>query len=260
MTTSNNAFERLRDEIQKEAKLEPKLRSPEHKKATLDYFLGHKKTTEDHDLWRECFMHEEMLAILNRRFNALNPNKKGESEYESTNKEVAKKAAEAAKGDSKYIMTDVEFQILYRCAQETDEDGRTQEEIDKITTTKSPNLSRLELEIQAAENYIATKWEIPRKQPSEKEAEESKTKKAFTNTNPVLSWKELLRELMTPNISANTISRAVGRSIRKGQKKGSPPWTIGGCASEYQIVDNPLRDNKELPTAASCKYQKVAKD
>jgi hypothetical protein len=248
MATPGNAYEHLQDKIQKEARLEPKLRGAEFKQATLDYFLEHKKTTEDHDLWRECFMHEEMLAILNRRFYALNPHKKGEAEYE---------AVLAGRFDD---MPDREFPILHRYTQETDEDGRTQEDIDKITTTKYPNLSRLELELQAAENYIATKWGIPRKQSSEKKAEESKSRKPITNQNPVLSWSELLKELETPNVSANTISRAVGRSIRKGQKKGSPPWTIGGCASEYQIVDNPLRDNKELPTASTCKYQKVAKD
>jgi hypothetical protein len=243
-----NAFELLQDEIQREARLETKLRSLEHRQTTLDYFLKCKKTTEDHDLWRECIMHEEMLAILNRRFNALNPHKKGEAEYE---------AALAGGFDD---MPDRGFPILHRYTQEIDEDGRTQEETDKTTITKLPNLSRLELELQAAENYIATKWGIPRKQPSEKKAEESKSRKPITNQNPVLSWSELLKKLETPNISANTISRAVGRSIRKGQKKGSPPWAIGGCASEYQIVDNPLRDHKELPTAASCKYQKIAID
>ena len=205
-------------------------------------------------------MHEEMLAILNRRFNALNPHKKGEAGYKSANKEVAKKAVESANADSKYIMTDREFQILYRYTQEIDEDGRTQEEIDKTTITKFPNLSRLDLEVQAAENYIATKWGIARKQSSEKEAEESKSKERITNQNPVLNWSELLKELESPNVSADTIGKAVGRSISKGHKRVSTPWAIGGCASRYQIVDDPVKDNKERPTPASCKYQKVAID
>ena len=260
MTTPNNAFERLRDEIQKEATLEPKLRSVEFKEATLDYFLEHKKTTEDHDLWRECFMHEEMMAILKRRFNALNPHKKGEAEYEAANKEVTKKAAEAGKADGKYIMTERELQILYRCTQEVNEDGRTQEEIDKMTIAKFPNLSRLELEVQAAENYIATKWEIARKQPPEKEAEEGTGKKQSTNPNPVLAWKELLKDLENPNISHDTIRKAVERSIIDGQKNGRPPWAIGGCASEYQIVDSQAKANIGHPTPGSCKYQKIAID
>ena len=248
MTTPRNAFERLQDEIYKEAKLEYKLRSIKYRKETLDYFLTHKKTTEDHDLWRECFMHEEMLAILSRRFNALNPHKKGEAEYE------------AALAESFNDMPDKQYQILYRYTQEIDEDGRTQEDIDKITTTKYPNLSRLELEVQAAENYIAIKWGIARKQSSEKEAEESKSKERITNQNPVLNWSELLKVLESPNVSADTIGKAVGRSISKGHKRVSTPWTIGGCASGYQIVDNPVKDNKERPTPASCKYQKIAID
>lgn len=260
MTTPSNEFERLQDKIYKEAKLEYKLRSIEHRKETLEYFLTHKKTTEDHDLWRECFMHEEMLAILNRRFNALNPHKKGEAEYESVNKEVAKKTVKAANANSKYITTDREFQILYKYTQEIDKDGRAQDDIDKITITKFPNISRLELEVQAAENYIATKWGIERKQPPEKEAEESKIKKPFTNPNPVLNWKGLLKELGNPNVSADTIRQAVKRSIIDRHKNGYPPWEIGGCVSEYQIVDYQVKDNIGHPTPATCRYQKIAID
>ena len=248
VATPINALKLLKDAIEKEAGLEPKLRCHKYRRETLDYFLTCKKTTEDHDLWRECFMHEEMLAILNRRFNALNPHKKGEAEYE---------AVLAGKFDD---MPDREFPILHRYTQEIDEDGRTQEETDKTTITKLPNPSRLELELQAAENYIAIKWGILRKPSSEKETGESKSKKPITNPNPVLNWSELLKELETPNISANTISRAVGRSISKGQKKGFLPWAIGGCAAEYQIVDDQLRDHKGLPTPSSCKYQKIAID
>ena len=260
MATPGNAYELLQDKIQKEARLEPKLRGAEFKEVTLDYFLGHKKTTEDHDLWRECFMHEEIMAILKRRFNALNPHKKGEAEYEAVNKEVTKKAAEAAKADGKYIMIEREFQILYRYTQEIDEDGRTQEDIDKITITKYPKLSRLELELQAAENYIANKWGTPRKQPLEKRAEECKSKEQITNQNPVLNWSELLKELETPNVSVDTIGKAVRRSISKGHKKVSTPWAIGGCASGYQIVEDQVKDRKERPTPTSCKYQKIALD
>ena len=193
-------------------------------------------------------MHEEMLAILNRRFNALNPHKKGEAEYE------------AALAESLISTSDEQFQILYRYTQEVNEDGRTQEEIDKMTITKFPNLSRLELEAQAAENYIATKWEIARKQPPEKEAEESKGKKQSTNPNPVLDWKGLLKDLENPNISHDTIRKAVKRSIIDGQKNGRPPWAIGGCASEYQIVDSQAKANIGHPTPGSCKYQKIAID
>ena len=167
MTDAKKEFELLQEEIRREVGLEPAVRSKEFEPITLKYFLEHGKRTEDHDLWRECFMHEEMLAILNRRFNALNPHKKGEAEYEPVNTEVAKKEAKAAKANSKYIMTDREFQILYRYTQEIDKDGRTHEEIDKITLTKHPDINRLDLEVQAAENYITTKWGIARKQSSE---------------------------------------------------------------------------------------------
>jgi hypothetical protein len=248
VATPINALKLLKDAIEKEARLEPKLRCHKYRRETLDYFLTCKKTTEDHDLWRECFMHEEMLAILNRRFNALNPHKKGEAEYET------------ALAEGLISISDKQFQILYRYTQEVDESGRTQEETDKTAITKLPNLTQLELELQAAENYIAIKWEIARKRPPEKEAEESKGKKQSTNPNPVLDWSELLKELETPNVSANTISRAIGRSISNGQKKGSPPWAIGGCASEYQIVDDPIKENQQRPTSASCKYQKIAID
>lgn len=236
---------------------ESKLRSNEYSKATLKYFLDHNRTTEDHDLWRDCIMHEEMLAILNRRFNALNPHKKGETEYESANKAVAKKVVEAAQADSTHITTDREFQILYRYTQETDEDGQTQEEIDKITLTKLPSISRLELEVQAAENYMATKWGITRKQPLEKEAEGSKNTKPIANLNPVLDWKELLKKLMTPNVPCDTIRNAVNRSIEDGHKKVCLPWAIGGCASEYQIVNYQIKDKK---TASHSSHLQIPED
>lgn len=193
-------------------------------------------------------MHQEMLAILDRRFNAINPHKKGEAEYE------------AALAGSFNDMPEKQSQILYRYTQEIDEDGRTQEDIDQVTITKYPDISRLELEVQAAENYIATKWGIERKQPPEKETEESKNKKQITNPNPVLGWSELLKELATPNVPANTISKAVERSIVKRHKKVCLPWTIGGCASEYQIVDDPIKENQQRPTPATCQYQKIAID
>jgi len=94
----------------------------------------------------------------------------------------------------------------------------------------------------------------------EKSAKEYKSKEQITNQNPILSWSELLKELETPNVSADTISKAVRRSISQEHKRVSTPWAIGGCASGYQIVDDQVKDNKEHPTPASCKYQKIAID
>ncbi len=248
MTTPSNAFELLQDEIQKEAKLESKHRSIEYRKETLEYFLEHQKTTADHDLWRECFMHEGMLVILNQRFDALNPHKKGEVEYES------------ALAGSFNDMPDKKFQILYGYTQEVDENWGSQEEIDKATTTKQPNISRLELEVQAAEKYIVATWGIAKKQPSRIDAEERKSRKPVANLNPVLNWEELKEELGSPNISVNSINKNVERNVKRCYKKVCLPWAIGGCVSEYQIVGHQLKDGIDHPTPDSCKYQKISLD
>ena len=62
---------------------------------------------------------------------------------------------------------------------------------------------------------------------------------------------------MTPNVPCDTIRNAVNRSIDDGHKKVCLPWAIGGCASEYQIVNYQIKDKKLHPTPVTCKYQKI---
>ncbi len=68
--------------------------------------------------------------------------------------------------------------------------------------------------------------------------------------------RQLQKELEKDHHIPGTIGKAIKRSIDKNFDKTGLPWAIGGCASEYEIVDYAFRRNKENPTPAHCKYQK----
>ena len=190
----------------------------------------------------------EMLAILNRRFLALNPHKRREAEL----KEILTSATAPLGSDH--------FEMLYKYEQEIDLDGRTEQEIDG-TTTRYPNIGRPELEILAAENYLYATWGIARKQATRQASQqEANDKSKSQNTNPLLSWKEFKGELKESFHSDTAISKAAQRSIEDYHGKQEDPWPMGGCASEYQIVDPEIRKNKDRPTPSSCKYQKISQD
>jgi len=248
MSSQQEIFESLLGELQREIRLEPRARNKDHENLTLQHFLEHGRKTEDHDLWRECHMLEEMVAIANRRFLALNPQKKRELEL----KEILENKETTA--------SSIEFRLLYEYEQDIDSCGRSQQEIDG-TTTRYPSISRVELETLAAENYLFTTWGITKKQATTKPNRPDITAGSKRqNANPVLSWEEFAEELKKDFHSDTTIRKAAQRTIDDYHGKQQDPWPMGGCAAEYQIVDPKTKRNREHPTPASCKYQRISQD
>jgi len=258
MTNQDKTFQALQDELRRECRLEPKDRNREYEHLTLDYFLEQGKRTEDHDAWRECHMHEEMLAIMNRRFMALNPHKKREAEIMQLTTKPTKE------------WTEEQLNALYRYEQEIDDEGRSLKELEGKFTTRDPAISRQELEVQAAENYLEETWGIKRKQAASPPLQDEIHEKAASkNPNPVLSYKELQRELHIIHNSNNertkksrnfAIKEAVDRAIKAGNKLAKLPWPLRGCAAGYEIREAEPKKGKEHPTPAACKYQKIYKE
>lgn len=243
METNNKTYELLLKEINAELNTEPKDRKAEYTQYTLEYFLKHDRTTEDHDLWRECYMHEELLAIIHRRFMAFNPHHKRQLEISAALKDVQLK-----KDKSK---------MLYEYEQEVNEEGRTQKEIDAATKLQYPSINRRELEIQAAENYIKIKWGTTRRIQAVDKESEGEYQITADNPNPVLSWKDYKNQVVNKLNSDTKERNAVQRSIAKYFNKQTLPWPIGERESKYQIVDYVNDEKRGRPTPRYCKYQKI---
>lgn len=242
MTNPKESFESLLRALHNEKGLQPKSRSKEHEELTLQYFLDHGRSTEDHVLWRECHMIEEMIAILNRKYWALNPHKKRQLQAEQLARESA-------------------FEIGVKYQQEVNEDGRTDKETDNSTTTIYPDTERKDLEIQAAENYLYAIWGITRKQATRKTSQYETTDQGKSqNNNPVLSWEEFKKRLKKDFHTESAITKAAERCIKLHYGKQKDPWLMGQCATGYQIVTPEIRRGKECPTPAFCKYQEISQD
>ena len=243
MTTPKQMFENLLDELQRETRLNPKERNKDHQDHTLQFFLEHGRKTEEHDIWRECRMTEEMIAILNRRFLALNPHKKKELEFNR-------------------LQSESSFDIFSKYQQEIDDEGRSDEETDKSLATMYPNVERRDLEIQAAENYLSATWGFKRtKQTTTPPEQGVHEEEDSNNPNPILTYKELKREFRRADYAA--VKQAVDRAIADGLAKGEGlakekrPWPVKGVADQYQIVNAGIREGRNKPTPAACKYQKI---
>jgi hypothetical protein len=239
-------FEKLQRELQQETRLQPKDRSKEYEELTLQHFQEYGRTAEDHDLWRECHMLEEMIAILNRRYLALNPHKKRQLEFKQLSRESA-------------------FEICVRYQQEVGDEGRSAEEIDNRMATMYPDVERRGLEIQAAENYLSAIWGIQRtKQTTTHPKQGVHEEKESNNPNPILTYKELQKEFQDADYAA--VKQAVDRAIADGLAKGEGPakekrpWRIGGIADQFQIVNAGNRKGRNKPTPAACKYQKIHRE
>jgi len=243
MTNPKKTFENMQRALQKEKEWPLKDRIKEYEALTLQRFQEHGRTAEDHDLWRECHMLEEMIAILSRRYWALNPHKKRQLEF----KRLSKESASALE--------------IHEYQQEVDDEGRTDEEIDNSITTRYPAIERRDLEIQAAENYLhATRVTTGKQKTPKTTQQDIAIENKSQNANPKMSWKEFAGELKKDFHSDTTIRNAVRRCISDNHGKQPEPWPIGGCASKYQIVDPKVKSNKDHPTPAVCKYQRISQD
>jgi hypothetical protein len=246
MTTPKQTFKNLLDELQRETRLNPKERNKDYKNLTLQLFNEHDRKTEEHELWRECYMIEEMIAILNRRFLALNSHKKKELELNQPQSASS-------------------FDIFSKYQQEIDDEGRSDEETDNSLATMYPDTERRDLEIQAAENYLSATWGIQRtKQTTTPPVQDVHEEKESNNPNPILTYKELQKEFQDADYAA--VKQAVDRAIADGLAKGEGlakekrPWPMGGIADQYQIVNAGIREGRNKPTPAACKYQKIHRE
>ena len=245
MTSPKEMFEKLQRELQQETRLQPKDRRKEYEELTLQHFQEYDRTAEDHDLWRECHMLEEMIAILDRRYFALNPHKKRQLEFKRLSRDP-----------------ETAFEIHIKYQQEVDEEGRTNEEIDNSMTTRYPHIERSRLELQAAENYLSKTWGIQRKKQATTPLEQGVQEvKESGNPNPILTYKELQKEFQDADYAA--VKQAVDRAIADGLTEGEglptekQPWPIKGIAYQYQIVEARTREGRSKPTPSVCRYQKI---
>lgn len=245
MKNSGETFDELLKEISQELKLEPRQRGDEYAELTLKYFLKRGRSSEEHTIWRECHMHEEMSAILSRRFLQLNPHIERQIQIREASEQMV------AKDDQAYAKL-VEYE------QEIDLSGNSQRELDDKAKTKQPKTSRKELELQAAENYIFNKWQT-RSSHADSTTESSIIEKLERNKDiiPEITFAQLKEELEKEHYSQDAIRKAIERAIKDScNKKKKLPWEIGGCASEYQITAVEPKESRTLPTPRSCKYQK----
>jgi hypothetical protein len=237
MTNENADFELLLNDIQRDKSLRIKDRNNEFACSTLEYFNKCHKGAADHELWRECYMHDEMLNILTQRYYSLNPHLPRLAKFRST--------------------TDPQAVIEYE--QEVDEDGLSDAECDTRQNTRYPNLNQKSLELLAAENYIFNKWGIRAAHSAlDEEAKAPSQKEIFINTNPILSWGNWVKELEPLSITTDCLNKAVKRCVQQNFGKTDLPWKLRGCGDGYLIVGlGEFKDNKNHPTPAVCKYQKI---
>jgi hypothetical protein len=237
MTEEARQFNLLCSEIQAEIEINPKDRNNEHARETLEQFLQCKRSRDEHDQWRECYMLSEMLEIIKRRYQELNPHRARQTRIESG---IAS------------------WEDNYQYTQEIDDTGMSQEEADRKQATLYPALNIPQLEQLAAECYLVNKLGADPRQAlprSQTHSEETRDQLA-TNPNPIISFRQLQKELKKDHFSPGTIGKAIERSINSNFEKKARPWAIGGCVHEYEIVDYDIRSNKGIPTPAHCKYQK----
>lgn len=245
MMCSKQIFETLRGELCREVLLEAKDRSSEFERFTLSHFLEHGRRTEDHDLWRECYMLKEMIAIMDRKLLARNPQIESRLRFQRRLKELAPEQKSER------------IRILHEYTDEVNEDGKTQQEIDDEKPVY-PDIDRRTLELQAAENYLHTRWGIKRKQTENTSIrKETRQKEGNENTSPLLSYKQIQQELQKSPNTYEAVKQAISRAISDGQKLGNPPWPLGGCAEGYRIMTAETRKGFNKPTPSSCKYQKL---
>jgi len=239
MTGEERRFNLLCSEILAEIELQPKDRNNEHAKETLEQFLQCNRSRDEHDQWRECHMLSQILEIITRRYHELNPHRARQTRIES--------------GIASWDET-------YRYTQEIDDTGMSQEEADRKRATLYPALNRLQLEQLAAEYYLTNKlgadaWQVIPKNPTPSEVIKGEL---ATNPNPIISFRQLQKELERDHCSPGTIGKAIERSIKSNFEKKKRPWAIGGCVHEYEIVDYDFKESKKAPTPAHCRYQKKA--
>jgi len=211
MSKEKEEFQRLLREVEQEIKSQPEYRSQAHRHLTMNYFMDHGVSQEEHDLWRESKMLHDMLSVAYRRLRSLNPH--------------AERVQE--------MREEKEWKAQYEYTQAIDMTGKTEEELNSSHAMMYPALNREYLELTAAERYLMKTCGIEpnrRLKPTTRTYQKDKsTATQLANANPVLDYKQLCKELERAHCTMSAIQKAVDRSIAENYKKEDLPWAIKGC-------------------------------
>ncbi len=239
MANAEASFDLLSQEIKLDLSLSPENRNHKFSNATLALFKQYNLGQVEHDLWRESHMLEEMQEILNQRFLALNPHLS-----RLTNMSISS------------------LESAFKYEQEVDETGLTEFQRDAAARTRHPNLDRESLELLAAKNHIFKTCKARTTINAHNLEEHTKSaNQRKANNNPVLTWRQFLKEFNQPYDRPGTIEKEVKRCIEKNYEKNGLPWAIGARAEGYLIFElGEFREGKNYPTPAVCKYQKDTQD
>lgn len=238
MDKPKEEFIRLRNALTEEVELQPKGRNQDYRGRTLDHFKKHGLSQEDHDLWRESKMLDDMLRIMDCRFNALNPH--------------------ALR--IKTMERETDWNSLYAYTEEVDDTGKTLAQIDAERKVLYPAVDRQSLELLAAERFTNARCNAEKKtEPITPGKREISASGEDPNKNPMLTYKRLVEEWKSKHAhyTQGAIQKAIERSIKENINQRDCPWPIDGCGSGYEIAKAPPRKGKEHPTPASCLYRRI---
>ena len=225
------AFNELQAQLKEEGMLEPKERNNEHEDETLKAFIAAGATSEEHEEWRRLLLIEDLIEIHRKVFYGRNPH--------------------LQRRERKANSTDPYERYYY--FEETDSTGKTEEQKDKEQETRHTGVTRLRLELLAAERHLKRIGLQGRKQASGRGGEQNTKQK----TNPHLRYEQLRKELLKGHNSTEAIKKAAEVSVTKalGQEL---PFPMVQCAKGYQVVEiGPTRTKSGNPSKNDCVYQRI---
>jgi hypothetical protein len=146
--------------------------------------------------------------------------------------------------------------MLCILGQEIDDEGKSQHEHAAKWTPRYPVHLREDLEVWAAEEYVKQLNMSKKSRHDLNQTSINQRKAPHPNGNPSIKFETLRKALEKERHSRAAVEQAVKRCIAKNKGKECP-WRMQGCASQYQIINAPIRDGRDKPTPGSCFYQKI---
>lgn len=164
------AFNELQAQLKEEGKLEPKERNNEYEDETLKAFIAAGATEEEHEEWRRLLLIEDTRETHKELFHRRNPH--------------------LQRLERKANSTDPYERYYY--FEETDSTGKTEEQRDREQETRHIGVTRLRLELLAAERHLKRLGHLRMEQTPGRGSEQGKRK----NMNPLLRYEQLKEELL----------------------------------------------------------------
>jgi len=121
---------------------------------------------------------------------------------------------------------------------------------EKLIGWRNTSLTLREIELKAAEEYVKNKNRQLRPQTAKAQQ--------INNTQRILTWEEMVKEVVGPGIDREAVRQATYRAIKKAlKKKQAPPIPIKACLKDkgYAILElcNPESMGRIL-LVQNCKY------